>query len=224
MQIKFILSFLAITLLVAVPITAQELITEQIPSFEFNTQFDLKRACFDRGFFCDSAFVCNLTITKSDGTLMVDNQLMTRTGSYYNFTVDQGNNSRLGNSNAIMSCNNVSDGGPDTFVVQITGDGNPYRVFPQQFVIIGLAILMVFIGLINDRLRMFKHVGSILMMVMGVLTLFPGYSFINWTTLMGQSLGIILIGAGFYFLIEDSFSRDEQEDTYESKSVYVDDD
>ncbi len=51
-------------------------------------------------------------------------------------------------------------------------------------------------------------------MVSGVLTLFPGYGFINHSTLMGQLLGTIGIGLGFYFMIEDSFSKDEQDEWY----------
>ena len=55
------------------------------------------------------------------------------------------------------------------------------------------------------------------MMIMGVITIYPGYSFINYTTLLGKGLGFILIGLGFYFLIEDSFSRNKQEDRFESQ-------
>ncbi len=53
--------------------------------------------------------------------------------------------------------------------------------------------------------------GSMVIIVMGIITLFPGYSFINWTTLLGKALGFGLIGVGAYFLIDDAFSRDEQE-------------
>ena len=155
---------------------------------------------------------------------MVNNQVMTNQDSFHNITIDQSDNDQLGNANAIMSCNNVTDGGPDTFVVEITGDGESYRTFPHQFVVIIFAIFMAVIGLVNDRLRLFKHMGAMLLMVMGVITLFPGYAFINYSTLMGLSLGSIFIGSGFYFLIEDSFSRNKQEETYESESQYVDDD
>lgn len=221
---KYFLTLIVLTLLVSPTIFAQEELTEQIPSFQFNTEFDLKRACFDNGFFCSDAFVCNLTITRQDGSLMVNNQQMTNQTSFYNLTVDQADNNQMGFANGLMSCNNVSNAGPDTFVIAITADGKPFRIFPQEYVAIIFAFFMICFGIMNDRLRLFKHVGGILAMVMGVVTLFPGYSFINYSTIQGLSMGTILIGLGFYFLIEDSFSRDKQEDSFDSQSVYVDDD
>ena len=53
---------------------------------------------------------------------------------------------------------------------------------------------------------------------MGVITIYPGYSFINHTTLLGKALGFILVGLGFYFLIEDSFSRNKQEDSFDAEN------
>ena len=216
--------FLFISVLLVTTVYAQETLPEQIQSFQFNQQFDLKRACFDSCFFCSDSFVCNVTLISPSGNLIVDNQLMTNQGSYMNITVLQTQNIELGFITGIESCNNVSNAGPDTFLIAITGDGDPWRPFPQQFVIIIFSLAMVCVGMVNDRLRMFKHLGSILMMIMGVVTLYPGYAFINHSTLMGLAIGSILIGLGFYFLIEDSFSRDEQEDHYDSQSQYVDDD
>ena len=69
-------------------------------------------------------------------------------------------------------------------------------------------------GFVTERLRLFKHMGAILLVIMGIITLFPGYNFINHTTLFGLALGTILVGIGFYFLIEDSFSRERQGDIF----------
>lgn len=214
--------YLFISVLLVGTVTAQETLTEQIPSFQYNTQFDLKRGCFDNGFFCDSNFVCNITIVSPDGnTLMVDNQLMTNQGSYRNVTIPQTSNTELGFAEAIQSCNNVSVAGRDNFIIAITGDGDPWRAFPYQFYVGLLAIAMIVIGAFKERLRIFKHLGSMLMMGIGVITLYPGYSFINYSTLIGQSLGTIFIGLGFYFLIEDSFSRDVQQENYDSRPVVI---
>ncbi len=192
------------------------------PSFQFNTEFDLKRPCFDNGFFCDAGFTCNITILDPDGVAIIDNQIMDNQGSFRNITVSQSLNNQLGFLDVIESCSNATVGGPDTFRIAITGDGNPVETFPHQFFFILIALILVATGMINDRLRMFKHMGAILMMVMGVITLFPGYSFINYSNLIGLSLGSIFIGLGFYFLIEDAFSRDKQEDSFDERSVYVD--
>jgi hypothetical protein len=186
--------------------------TEEV--FQFNKQFDLKRACSDNGFFCGNSFNCNITLIYPDGTLLKNNELMTNFVSYRNITITQSQNNQLGIIEVIESCNNVSDAGLDTFEIEITADGKPSQIFPTQFFPIILGFLMIAFGLFQERLRLFKHVGSLIIMVMGVITLYPGYSFINWSTLMGQTLGAVFIGLGFYFLIEDSFSRELQEEYY----------
>ena len=121
------------------------------------------------------------------------------------------------------SCDNVSSAGLETFDVAITADGKKFQTFPTQIVIIIIGLIMICVGIILDRLRLFKHLGSMLILIMGVITLYPGYSFINYSTLTGKVLGFILVGLGFYFLIEDSFSRDKQEETYDQRSEFQDD-
>lgn len=186
-------------------------------SFQYNREFDLKRACFDRGSFCGSDFECNITLIYPDGTTMVDNQVMTDQGSFRNITVSQALNNQLGVVKAIESCTNSTDSGAETFEIEITADGFDSQDFPTQFVIVLFAFVLVGVGHITDKLRLFQVVGAILMLIMGVLTLYPGYSFINYSVLFGQALGISLIGLGFYFMISHNFSRDEQQDKFDQR-------
>ncbi len=216
-MVKNFLFFLFFLMILVVTVQAQETINEQIPSFQFNHNFDLKRACFDQGFFCSSSFNCNITLIYPNGQLLIDNQLMSDQGSYRNISITSTQNNQLGFIKAIQSCNNGTLAGPDTFLVAITGDGKPFQTFPQQFVIMIITLVLICIGMVNDRLKLFKTLGSMMAMVLGIITLYPGYSFINYSTLLGQSLGIILVGLGFYFFIEDSFSRNKQEDTFDQQ-------
>lgn len=184
-------------------------------SFKVNQDFDLKRTCDNNGFFCTSNVDCNITIIKPDGTIMIQDINMTFNPTFRNVTVLASDNNQLGFAKAIQGCANATNGGVDTFDIAITGDGNPWRQFPQEFFIIILGFIFIVLGFAKERLKMFKSIGSIIFMVMGILTLFPGYAFINWTTLMGKVLGFGLIGLGFYFLVEDSFGRGtEQEERY----------
>ena len=189
------------------------------PTFQVNTQFDLKRTCDNFGFFCNGDVNCNITILKPNGELMIDNVNMTFNNTFRNVTVTFNVNDQLGFAKGIQGCANTTNGGVDTFDIAITADGKPYRTFPHQFSVILLGFLFIILGILNERLRMFKYIGSLVFMVMGVLTLFPGYSFINWTTLMGKVLGFGLIGLGFFFLIEDSFSRGEQDERFTQDDV-----
>lgn len=209
--------FLLAFLLVVTLVPAQEVISEQIQSFQFNTEFDLKRACFDNGFFCGTSFTCNITLVSPDGTILVDNVIMGNQNSYRNVTVPQLDNDQLGYVHAIESCSNGTLAGPDTFTVAITGDGKSFEIFPQQFVIIILAIFMIFVGMLNDRVSMIKTMGAVILFVMGVITIYPGYSFINYSNLLGLTLGTVFIGMGFYFMINDSFSRDRQQEGFDQQ-------
>ena len=69
----------------------------------------------------------------------------------------------------------------------------------------------------KEDLRLFQHVGAMMVMVFGVITLFPGFSGINYTNLQGQALGFSTIGLGFYFLIENFFSRDKQVESFDQE-------
>ncbi len=216
-MLKKVFIFTLFLLFVVGVVDAQESISQQIPSFQHNVEFDIKRPCFDQGFFCSSSFVCNITLIYPDGEILIDNDVMTNQASFSNITVSQSLNNQLGFIRAIQSCNNVTSGGGDTFLIAITGDGKPFEIFPQQFVIIILSFVMICVGLFNDQLRLIKNAGAIIFMIMGVITLYPGYSFINHSTLLGLTLGTALIGLGFYFMINDSFSRNIQEESYDQR-------
>jgi hypothetical protein len=184
------------------------------PTFQVDTLYDFKRPCFNNGSFCSAAATCNITMLYPGGAILKDNQLMTNQGSYHNITIVGSENDRLGIHRFIISCTDGKLSGEETGDIDITADGNDFNIFPQQFVIILLGFALIGIGLFKEELRMFKHMGSVIVFVMGLLTLYPGYSFINWSTLQGKAMGFTFIGLGFYFFIEDSFSRDFQEERF----------
>ena len=134
----------------------------------------------------------------------------------FEIEVNKGNFTRLGAYSYVVQCNTTNLGGFASVGIEVTADGFESKTFPTQFFIILFAFLLIVVGLLKERWRMFKYLGSLLAMVMAILTFYPGYSFINWTTLEGKALGSILFALGFYFLIEDSFSREKQADSFES--------
>lgn len=158
--------------------------------------------------------------TPVDGSHIVKrNMSFDPDGTDFDLEILAGNFTPLGQYSVEFYCEVPGDiGGFLTYAFQITSDGQPFQQFPQQFFIIILSLAFIIVGLAQEKLRMFKHLGAVLMMIMGVITLYPGYSFINYSTLLGKGIGFILIGLGFYFLIEDSFSRNKQEDGFDSQS------
>ena len=125
------------------------------------------------------------------------------------------NFTRLGSYSWLINCQSPSAGGFISSPFEITADGSFEQTFPKEFSVILFGLLLIVFGLSKERYRMLKHIGGILWIVMGVLTLYPGYGLINWTTLLGKAVGFILIGGGFYVWLEDSFSRDDQDAYFE---------
>ena len=133
----------------------------------------------------------------------------------YDYLVLGTNFTRNGDYSYLITCNATNVGGFLSAGFEITQDGFESVVFPQQFSIILLGFILIMFGILNSRHTIIKHMGAIILMVMGVLTLFPGYNNISHTSLFGLALGTILIGIGFWALIEDSFSREKQEDRFD---------
>lgn len=181
---------------------------------QFNKDYDLKRPCFNNGTYCSSSSNCNITLVYPDGNLLLDNQVMNNKFSFHNVTIPQSSINQLGIIFGIMSCADGSLYGEDTFDLYITADGKEPKTFPIELSITVISLIMILSGSFNDRLSLIKTSGSILLMVMGIITIYPGYSFINYSTLPGLGIGTISIGIGFYFLISDSFSRNKQKGRY----------
>ncbi len=182
----------------------------------FNQEFDLKRPCFNNGTFCSSSAVCNITITYPDGDILTNNQQMTNQNSFHNVTLTNLNISQLGIMPVVMVCDDptgaVNGSAQDTFEIEVTGDGFRGLPFPLQFSVIALAFILIFISFFDDRMKLFRIIGGLMLMGMGVVTLFPGYANFNYSTLQGQILGISIIGLGLFFTIQDSLSFDRQVD------------
>ncbi len=45
---------------------------------------------------------------------------------------------------------------------------------PNELIVLGAGYVLLFVGISIDKLRLVKYMGAILLMTMGVYTLFPG--------------------------------------------------
>lgn len=210
----FVLMLLGIFL---VPTISADLVFQQ------STIVDIKIVCINAG-YCSSSSICNVSVFNPEELTLLDGIQTTRASNlaFHNFTLNSTHTNTLGEYRVAGFCKDGSVTQLIDFTFDITADGKPLQVFPTQFGVILFSFFLIIFGLSKERFRMFKHIGSILLMIMGVITLYPGYAFINWTTLLGKSVGSSLIGLGFYFLIEDSFSRSDQEESYDQEQEGVD--
>lgn len=214
---KKLIFFLFIFFLVA---TISFISAEVEETFPYHDKFDLKRPCFLNGTYCSDSTSCNITIEYPDNTLLIDNIGMTNNVSFVNVTILEGQANVLGFYEATHICCDRGFCGKDTFEIAITGDGKPFHIFPTQFYVIILGFFLLTFGLFSEKVKLLKHLGSIIILIMGVLTLFPGYSFINYSTLLGKALGFTFVGSGFWFLIEDAFSKGKQEEYYTQETEH----
>lgn len=212
---KFPFLFLIFILLVVPLVSAQNSDTILV---SFNQEFDLTRSCENNGTYCSSSAVCNVTLTAPDGVNIFDNELMTNQISFHNKTIIPGTLNQFGFYPAVMTCfdsgGQLTGNGFDTFQLQVTGDGQQSNAFPIELSILILGFILIMVGKVKDELSLFQTLGSMIVLTMGVVTLYPGYAGLNFSNLQGQVLGASSIGFGAYFMIEKYFSRGEQEQSF----------
>lgn len=158
---------------------------------------------------------CSFELSDNTGNNLVDIEEIPFVEDHWVLEVGGGNFTRMGDYFYLVDCSSDNLAGSISVIFEVTADGFRSKVFPTQFVIIILGLFLVLVGIFNDRLRFMQLIGSMMLIIMGVLTLYPGYSFISWTTLLGKALGFGLIGFGSYYLLEPAFSRDKQDDYFE---------
>ncbi len=185
-------------------------------TFKQNNPIDLKIVCINAG-FCTSTSQCNASIFSPNEVVLLSGVQGTIASNlaFHNFTLPASNTSDLGQYRVGGFCIDGSVTSLIDFNFDVTADGNPFEAFPNQFALIFFGFLLIAFGILNERYTLMKSMGSLILMVMGVLTLFPGYNFINHTTLFGLVLGSTLFAIGFWFFIEDSFSRTTQEERFD---------
>lgn len=174
---------------------------------------------------CATCTFNNITsVLDPNGNQIIGEFIMTRVGSVYNFTLTSENVTLLGQYlvNGLGDLEGTNEVWNYNF--DLTADGRPVKTFPTQFVFILFGLILIMVGMFNERFSLFQTMGSMIWIVMGVLTLFPGYNFINHTNLFGLALGSTLIGMGAYFFIENSFSRTFQEGRFDQDQGFEEED
>jgi hypothetical protein len=174
--------------------------------------------CVDSiGQFCNSTIVCTINLKYPDGTTVYDNSSATRTNTYYNHTLKT---DTLGEYSGLLLC---SGGGSNTtfdvvnFGYSVTYSGMPHTAFPFEIFYIILCLVLMITGYLIKNGDGLQSIASFGVLIAGVLTLYPGFSTINSSSLAGLATGTILIGIGLIFLFKPVYKvfskkKEESED------------
>ena len=153
---------------------------------------------------CSNCTYANITSINYQNGQVLGNTPMTKIGVEFNYTFC--NNNLMGpyNYNTVFDLNGVTNTESNNY--QVTADGNTYRSFPSIYflVLIGLTLLL-FNKLYIAKLKtnILSILGGMILLISGVITLYPGFNYINYSNLEGLSLGLIFIGIGIAVLYRD---------------------
>jgi len=109
--------------------------------FKSGDVVDLKVPCINNNEACSGASSCNLTVAYPNGSSFINNQQMTNSGTYHNYTFT--NSNIIGEYQTTVFCTDAGEKGYNTFSFEINRKGNNNET-NLIGVIIGFLILIIF--------------------------------------------------------------------------------
>jgi len=147
---------------------------------------------------------CNFHLFDNLGEHQINPVPMTYSlvGLDWDFNITGNNFTKNGKYSFLVVCNASSSniGGFLSKGITVTQDGKETIPFPKEFSVIFLGFILIMFGLFKERFRLLKHMGSLLLMVMGILTLFPGYNNIQEDAPRLFQVLLVLSQLIFYFV------------------------
>lgn len=111
--------------------------------FKQNSNIDLKITCLDNNqSFCSADTLCNITINYPNGTNAVNNGVMTRQASYFNYTLASSAATGLGTYTATTLCSGLTNGAA-TFTFDVTQTGSSITI--ADMIGYSAAVLILFV-------------------------------------------------------------------------------
>jgi len=152
---------------------------------------------------CNSSINCNLSITYSNGSILLSDGSMTRASNgYYSYLLSTTNNMEQGEYFASVSCTG-GDNGFASFSYEVTSSGEQEGTTILYFI---LGIIILSGGIYGfsqySGVYVFKFLSAALLMITGIHILTNGLPLIT-NTLMQNGIGIIILSAGFYIIAEN---------------------
>ncbi len=204
----------AILIVLALP-----LLSAQINLIQ-NEVGDVKFPCYFNGTFCSGSATCNVTMTFSEGDLIVNNTLATNQLTFHNVTLNGTQTSKIGDYSAFVSCTDQGFSADSTFSFKISPFGKELST-SQGLIYLGvLLITLTLLGIsmywavvipwANTRNLDGEIVHINNLRYLKILLWFISYIFLIWITFLMKSVtenflfidvAAKIFNASFWFLI-----------------------
>lgn len=181
-------------------------------TFEPEVPADIKSSCFDGdSALCSPTATCNITVFSPNMSLFVDNQAMTNSNTYFNFTTPALND--RGEYNVIISCEDGATDGYVTFTflsTDIPMENQGIVAVGILFSIIALAFMFLIIGFKISQSDTYFPIALffiLMAIVLGIYAINLGYQYNRDMLISDMTTGgqfTIYIGV-FYGLLAVSF-------------------
>ena len=99
------------------------LVVADDPIFKVGEGADLKVPCLNNDSYCSVSAICNATVLFPSGDVFVEDAVMTNSGSYFNFTMNESNTSVIGVYKLQVTCFDGVDAGYSLIEFKITDSG-----------------------------------------------------------------------------------------------------
>ena len=167
--------------------------------FKINSAVEYAKPCFNNGTYCSGSATCNYSVFNPDNTILVNNQLGTNQGAYYNISFTPTN---IGVYKVDMTCVDGSLNGAETLYFEVTGSGfNNTALFYILLFLIPAGIMILGFYL-NDAPMVI--LGSFALTFTGLYILFNGIVGIKDMTTT-WAIGIIVLMLAGYIGIKSSW-------------------
>lgn len=199
----FIFSFILLLSVASAAVTIG--VTDESAVVDFtiakNTPYDLKQSCLYNGTWCLPTTACNLTVVSPNGNAVISNKEMTYNPSYFNYTLPPLD---FKPHKIAVTCVYGGQAGTTVYWFDVTADGQKYTPFPVVYFIIIVGLASLFLQYeARGKSKIFLIIGGVLFIVGGIMSLYTGFNYVDYSTLLGKGLGFSLIGLGGYLIVSN---------------------
>lgn len=189
-----------ILILLVIPLVASQL------TFQQGAEADVKVPCINNGSYCSDTSVCNLTIVRPDGIILIDNEIMTFNTSYHNYTLLDSQTRTLGTHPSSVVCLDGSLRGASTFEIAITPSGTERINSGEGISLVAALISMIVVAgfFFITSMRIENPFGKFALLIVSVIMMFIVvlYSMISIEQNLGGYGSIVSGYSTFLFIIK----------------------